>query len=561
MRKPDDGTANPGATPSALATALAWLRHPVSIVAIAVLVLNDHVLKAEFSTWWTGKLSDVAGLVFAPALLAVALAAVARLARHPDQGRAPRPETVAAASLAIVGILFVAVKATAVGAGTASALLTRAIGPSLIRTDTADLLTLPALAIAWLTFRACLRRPDSPSRPKASRLGAALLIGAATAATLATSYIGVIHPLAVSVIPDGDGLVVKYQEAHQFSHISADRTSDGVTWQTVCESLSTNECGGSINSGAPSITMACVPSDSDVCFRVQDGRIGVDRSDDAGSTWRPEWGLTDAERDLLIAFREVDRPDTQLSSLSLGIVDRPSGFVVIVANGYDGLAVRAADGSWERRGFLDSDCCSGGGPPLDVTKSFETIPGMAPGLAVTMAAWGFAFAITLLVTHTRAGTQRRRGFGTALAATFRWIGGGLLMASGLLLCSSWVTVAARTYPASPERLNDGGVFMVALVICVTAIGVVMIGAGSEIVPLSPSRQRRRAMLGAAIAATVGTVAALVAGSAWSEWRPVAAVAGTAVLVALVPAIVVVRGRTSHDRQPSADALAIEREPL
>ena len=45
--------------------------HPVCIAAIAVLALNDHVLKAAYPSWATGKLSDVAGLVFFPALLAV----------------------------------------------------------------------------------------------------------------------------------------------------------------------------------------------------------------------------------------------------------------------------------------------------------------------------------------------------------------------------------------------------------------------------------------------------------------------------------------------------------
>ena len=79
----------------ALRVALAWLAHPVSVAAIAVLLLNDHVLKAEFGTWWTGKLSDVAGLMFAPALLAMGMALVIPTAR---------PRAVAAASLATVGL-------------------------------------------------------------------------------------------------------------------------------------------------------------------------------------------------------------------------------------------------------------------------------------------------------------------------------------------------------------------------------------------------------------------------------------------------------------------------
>ncbi len=46
------------------------LVHPITLAALAVLVVNDHVLKA----WWpgviTGKLSDVAGMILAPVVLA-----------------------------------------------------------------------------------------------------------------------------------------------------------------------------------------------------------------------------------------------------------------------------------------------------------------------------------------------------------------------------------------------------------------------------------------------------------------------------------------------------------
>lgn len=45
------------------------LLHPVPILAIAVLVLNDHWWKHAFPGFVTGKLSDVAGMVFFPLML------------------------------------------------------------------------------------------------------------------------------------------------------------------------------------------------------------------------------------------------------------------------------------------------------------------------------------------------------------------------------------------------------------------------------------------------------------------------------------------------------------
>jgi hypothetical protein len=45
------------------------LLHPVPLFALATLILNDHVLKQRYPGWVTGKLSDVAGMVFFPLLL------------------------------------------------------------------------------------------------------------------------------------------------------------------------------------------------------------------------------------------------------------------------------------------------------------------------------------------------------------------------------------------------------------------------------------------------------------------------------------------------------------
>ena len=45
------------------------LLHPIALGAVALLLLNDHVLKAAAPGWVTGKLSDVAGLAFFPLFL------------------------------------------------------------------------------------------------------------------------------------------------------------------------------------------------------------------------------------------------------------------------------------------------------------------------------------------------------------------------------------------------------------------------------------------------------------------------------------------------------------
>lgn len=76
--------------------------HPVAIAGLTVLVVNDHVLKAVAPGWVTGKLSDVAGMVFFPFLL---LATVDVLRRRTAPG--VRSAVVAGTATAVV---FAAVK-------------------------------------------------------------------------------------------------------------------------------------------------------------------------------------------------------------------------------------------------------------------------------------------------------------------------------------------------------------------------------------------------------------------------------------------------------------------
>lgn len=62
------------------------LLHPASLGAIAVLLLNDHVLKGAYPGAWTGKISDLAGLLFFPVLLFTLVEVAALLIHRPTPG-------------------------------------------------------------------------------------------------------------------------------------------------------------------------------------------------------------------------------------------------------------------------------------------------------------------------------------------------------------------------------------------------------------------------------------------------------------------------------------------
>jgi hypothetical protein len=114
--------------------------HPLWWAALALLVLNDHLLKAAGGVewgWLTGKLSDFAGMLVAPAILAVA--ARVRTARG-----------WLAAHLA-VGAVFSAIKVSA----TAAALL-----PVVITVDPSDLAAVPLLLVSWRLLGRAARDPE-----------------------------------------------------------------------------------------------------------------------------------------------------------------------------------------------------------------------------------------------------------------------------------------------------------------------------------------------------------------------------------------------------------------
>ncbi len=133
--------------------------HPVTLVAVALLVVNDWVLKACWPGLVTGKLSDVAGLAFAPVVLSAAiglvLALAARLGARIDPSLTRRRLVLCIAATAAG---FIAVKLSPGAADAVAQTLSQLGRRATIQLDRTDLLTLPALVVAYWIGRDELRR-------------------------------------------------------------------------------------------------------------------------------------------------------------------------------------------------------------------------------------------------------------------------------------------------------------------------------------------------------------------------------------------------------------------
>ena len=147
--------------------------HPLWLASLALLIVNDHLLKGAglLPGWLTGKLSDIAGLIVAPVLLATILRARGARAR--------------AAACVSVAVAFVAIKLSQPAAHAVERAFALAHVPWRIWSDPTDLLALLVLPAAWwLTGR---RAPATPAEPAPARLRERLLVIAGACACMATS--------------------------------------------------------------------------------------------------------------------------------------------------------------------------------------------------------------------------------------------------------------------------------------------------------------------------------------------------------------------------------------
>src|SRR6266542_1849189 len=130
------------------------LATPIGISSVALLILNDHVLKHIAPSAITDKLGDFAGLMFAPYVL---LLAIGMLPVRFDRGHQRR---VAQAAYVVVGTFFFALKASSVSAPVLVALLDIAVpGPVAIVVDPTDLIALvvlPGSYLMWIRAWSCM---------------------------------------------------------------------------------------------------------------------------------------------------------------------------------------------------------------------------------------------------------------------------------------------------------------------------------------------------------------------------------------------------------------------
>lgn len=329
-----------------------WLGQPFFLGAVGLLALNDHVLKQRWPSWWTGKLSDVAGVIVAGTAASVIL------------GR--RRGLVAA------GVAFAALK-TVPGAPRFAAPLLG--GPTL--QDPTDLLALLALLpLAKLLGRLEARPADRPPIHADLRrsIRAALAVALPVLASFATIVTATAtacggRPMITEIDVRGTTFFAEIVTG-SWQHKWARSTDGGLTWTKSApppdRATRAGDTGAFFDGPPNGPLQSCTPDGA--CLRVSGQERIEQRAPDG--TWTVERQLTDAERTDSYGGCAGGRRGTLGS---IGTAGSGSDLHAVASLGADGVLVRTDQGTWVRRPVLSVRPMTNDGVPRRV---------LVPGLLV-----------------------------------------------------------------------------------------------------------------------------------------------------------------------------------
>lgn len=305
------------------------IAHPYFTGALAVLALNDHVLKRLMPSFVTGKLSDFAGLF----VVSVGLAALT--AR-------PRLSTCTA------GLGFAAIKLWPVAAELVAPLL-----GGVTRPDPADLVAIAVLMPAYRFSRSWF--PSSIERSMAS-LAVTVVSGSLAVLTVSATSC-VVDPGVDAFVVGDDGTA--FARVDDMAYDAVGNTTPAPRWAFSTDGgASWRPSPGPPPESAASSRRACAEALG--CFRVDHGR--VEHADSPGASFAVAFAFTREQRTRMSQRVGLCGVEDRDLFRSVALVDRHDGVHVVVAMGSQGVLHRAPDGAWSRVAVLDRKPVSLFGP-------------------------------------------------------------------------------------------------------------------------------------------------------------------------------------------------------
>lgn len=406
------------------------LSHPLTVTSVGILLLNDHVLKATVPSWFTGKLSDFAGLFFFPFVLAAVLALPNPILRWPAR-------RVLALACGLTALWFSLIKTMPwANALTVTALTQLLDQPVQIILDPTDLLALPMIGLAWGLWN----RLERSSTPHANERPGYLALGVAVLAALASSpCAGPVSAQQVMVVNNtiyvgsgqGPNAVISRYDPVQFGWY----VFEPVPAEVAAETLKTIRLP----------RQDCDPQNPLVCYRI-DGRPRVEASEDGGKTWTVAWQIPWGRAGYMRRLHSVplscrSTQDLEFKSYDLAFLPNGSPHTVVVAMGYEGVVVREANGQWKRQaaygGYIYYEPT-----PFAVEDPAELIFTLAPENATVVIAFIVTLILFPILGHKR---LLHNAVGAARVMT-------VAFAVAFSLLGAWLPFVFWAYGLIPEYL-------------------------------------------------------------------------------------------------------------
>ncbi len=374
---------------STIHTSLRAISHPLSLAAIFLLLLNDHILKSAFPSVLTGKLSDFAGLFIFPFLLIVLLGIPFTYLRIPSRWTAYT-------GFFITLAWFTAIKtipwANAMSAGFAGWLLGF---PVRLALDPTDLIGLLSLIPAWELW-SHLERKNYSQPPRKTVY---LAIGLAAMACIATSPARVV-PVINHLVVEGQSVYAFFTSLYtgpspEYGYLSLD---DGKTWASVQDLPAEVKLKFQQTLTLPK--QVCLPEKLQECYQIGAKPEQVDVSYDGGQNWQVSWSYPPGRREFMqrsvaiVLMNGNDKREINAGPYDVAVIPSMHGSAVLVAMGNEGVLVLAAGQKWERFPVDIATPTPYADPPfpiLDNAISMETDILLILSLAmpVLLAEWGY----------------------------------------------------------------------------------------------------------------------------------------------------------------------------